>query len=1201
MSLRFIVGRAGSGKTRACLEEITTQLRSGEDGPALILLVPEQATFQTELALLRQPGITGSARAQVLSFRRLAFRVLKEAGGATRPPLGELARAMLIRTLLERHAGELQAFSQLAGRVGLASSLARGIGELKTYCLGPEAVAAAHGALAAQGEGDSPLTRKLHDVALLYRDMEEYLAGRYTDPDDYLTLVGQRLAAAGFLQRASLWVDGFTGFTPQEMAVLTACLRTAGRVTVTLCLDPGCLAGEIGETEVFYPVWDTYRSLRELAAAAGVAVEPPLVFPAPGRTMVREAIGTSGHPGRQGGAGSGCGPEGVWRVSGMENTEAGVGGAGAGLKPEVGVGRGAMAAVLPRYVNPALAHLERELFSRPVKAYAGQAEGLRLLAAANPRAEVEAAAGEMRRLAREEGYRWRDMALILPDLEAYRSLLATVLADAAIPFFIDEKTPVLHHPLVDLLQGCLEIVSGNWAYEPVFRVLKTDLLPVDREEVDLLENYVLAHGIRGAGWLGQEPWSFRRQFTLGEEEEPAGEAAVDCLEQVEAARQKVVISLRGFGEALAGVERASGYFFTQVLYRLLEDLHVADTLQRWQEEAMATGDMLAAREHVPVWNGVMEVMDQLVAGLGAEEYTLKEYAEVLYSGLEDLQFGRIPPGLDQVIVGSPERSRLPEVRAAFILGANEGAFPARPAENALFSDADREALEAQGLVLAPGSRRWLFAQQFSIYQALTRAREYLWVSWPLADSEGRALSPAPVVSQLRRLFPGLAGKGGAGDGGELGEVGLLPGVPRVAGLLAQQLRLARRSRELDPWWRNVYHWLVADAGRRQAAGRVIVGLARVNAEKDLPAEVVAGLYGTRFGSSTSRLELFAACPFAHFAAYGLKLNERPVYKVDAPGLGIFLHAAMKLVVTRLQEAGLDPGEMEAEAAFSLAAGVVDELAPQLQDEILLSSARYEYLALILKGIVGQAMAVLREHARRGKFRPVAVEARFGPGEKLSGLELELDGGRRVVLRGQIDRIDAARGRDGRHYLRVVDYKSRPRDLKVRDVESGLSLQLPLYLALACRRSRGLVGEEAEPAGLLYSAVHNPLLRAEVPPDPQVAEAERLAEVGRMQGLVLADPEIVRLMDEQAAGAPLVPVRLKQDGNLAKSSRALTPEEMQDLLQRAVDRAAALAAEILAGEVAIAPYRRGQETACRYCAYHPVCQFDLLAGNAYRRV
>lgn len=1152
MGLRFIVGRAGSGKTRTCLEEMASQLQSGQDGPALILLVPEQATFQAELSLLRQPGIAGSARGQVLSFRRLAFRVLKEAGGAVRPPLGELARVMLVRALLSRHRGELQAFSHLAGRLGLASALASGIGELKTYCLGPEAVAGAYHSLVAVGEGDSPLARKLHDVALLYQEMEEYLAGRYTDPDDYLTVVGQRLAGAGFLRGASLWVDGFTGFTPQEMAVLGACMRVAGTVTVTLCLDPDCLAGEIGETEVFYPVWDTYRSLLDLAAAAGVAVEPPLVLPVPGRA----------------------------RATARETTGAGA----------------------PRYLNPALAYLERELFRRPATPYTGRVEGLRLVAAANPRAEVEAAVGEIRRLAREEGYRWREMAFILPDLEAYRSLLATVLSDASIPFFIDEKTPVTHHPLVDLLQGCLEVVTSNWAYEPVFRALKTDLLPVAREEVDLLENYVLAHGIRGAKWFAQEPWSFWRQFTLGEEEEPAPGAAVDYLEQVEAARQKVVACLHGFWTALAGKERASGRLFTEILYQLLEDLHVADTLQRWQEEAMAAGDVLAAREHGQVWNGVMEVLDQLVEGLGEEEFTLREYVEVLYAGLENLQLGRIPPGLDQVIVGSLERSLLPEVRAAFILGAVEGAFPARPVENALFSDADREALEGRGLVLAPGSRRRLFAQQFLIYQALTRSREYLWVSWPLADSEGRALSPAPVVNQLQRLFPGLAGEVSAQDDEELREEALLAGVSRAAGLLAAQLRLAWRGRDLAPCWRNLYHWLASDPGRREIARRIMGSLAQDNAEKNLPPQVVAGLYGTRFGASTSRLELFAACPFAHFAAYGLKLSERPVYKVDAPGLGIFLHAAMKLFVTRLLEAGLDLEEMEAEEALSLAAGVVDELVPQLQHEILLSSARYEYLAVILKGIISQAVAVLREHARRGKFRPVAVEARFGPGEKFAGLELEVEGGRRVVLRGQIDRIDAARGQDGRHYLRVVDYKSRPRDLKVQDVESGLSLQLPLYLALAISRSRELVGDEAQPAGLLYFAVHNPMLRRDLPPDPQAVQAERLAEIGRMQGLVLADPEVVRLMDDRADSAPLVPVRLKQDGTVAKGSRGLTAEEMEDLLQRATSRAAELAGDILAGEVAIAPYRRGQETACRYCLYHPVCQFDLLLpGNAYRRV
>ncbi|MCL6634590.1 MAG: exodeoxyribonuclease V subunit gamma, partial [Peptococcaceae bacterium] len=690
MTLRFIIGRAGTGKTRACLNAVREELLIRPAGPPLILLVPEQATFQTEYALAATPGLKGFIRAQVLSFRRLAYRVLQEAGGAARAHIGELGKRMVLRRLLERRKGELKVFQRSAGQPGFADTLARTLGEMKTYCIGPAELAAAASSL--RGREGGALADKLDDLYLLYCDLENYLADRFTDPDDYLSLLADRLGKSAAVQGAEVWVDGFTGFTPQEYRVLAALLQAARRVNVSLCVDAGSIQGVAAESDPFYPVWETYEQLCLMAAGERVPVERPVVL---------------GNPAR-------------------------------------------------RFRSDALRQIERCFFQRPAEPLPGSRPEVVLAYAANRSAEVEGAAREIIRLARDEGYRWREIVVLARDLPLYAGLVANVFADYAIPAFIDQKRPATHHALLELVRSAIEVAVRDWPYDAVFRYLKTDLTPLSREEVDILENYVLAHGIRGSRWTDGRPWTYRLRRFPGEEagwtqvDDPAQEESE--LAEVNRIRACAAVSLGRFCTRVRGA--AGAREITAVLYDLLDELAVPAQLERWSAAAEVEGALEEAREHGQVWNAFTALLDELVEVLGDDPIPLEEYAAVLDEGLSHLSLSLIPPGLDQVTVGSLDRSRSPGARAAFILGVSEGHLPARTTEQGVFTDAEREKLRSGGLKLAPGARRRAFEEQYLVYVALTRSAERLTLSCPLADDDGGAVSPSPVLEQIKAIIPG---------------------------------------------------------------------------------------------------------------------------------------------------------------------------------------------------------------------------------------------------------------------------------------------------------------------------------------------------------------------------------------------------------------------------------------------------------------
>lgn len=1163
MRLRFLLGRAGTGKTHACLAAIRTQLiREPTGGPPLILLTPEQATFQMERALLAHEEVRATGRAQVLSFQRLGARVMQETGGGAKPRLGELGKRMLLRALIQRHRADLKLFRRAARQPGFVDRLAGTLSELRQYNVSPDDLARR---LENIGDDSSVLGAKMFDLHLIYRDFVADVDEQFTDPDELMNVIAAVLPESGLLHGAHIWVDGFAGFTPQEFAVIRALWSVGARMDVALCLDPrhvtgsagaggrsnGPTAGGAGFGDLFAPTIETYERLTELAREDRVTIEEPIIFD---------------------------------------------------VDPPLRFA----------HTEP-LVHLERELFRRPGRPYAAPApapdaavaaESLRIVAAAGPRVEVEAAAKTILRLSRERGWRFRDIAVIVHDLEPYEDLITAVFKDLNIPYFIDSRRKLTHHPLTELVRSMLEAYAGGWRTEAVIRCLKTDFFPVTRDEVDQLENYTLAHGIEGRGWTQREPWRFVRHFTLEPEEQRLTHDQQRQLQTMNDIRDRAVGPLRRMARRLR--EAADGRDLAVALWDVLEELNVAATLERWMEAAEAERRIDAVQEHERAWQGVLQLMDELVNALGDTPMTMAEFRQIVEAGLESLRVGMVPAGLDQVMVGTVERSRQPDIKAAFVLGAADRHFPPPPQEDVIFTDVERERLTELKLELSPTSRDESLRQQYLLYISLTRASEYLWISYPSVDGQGKEQAPSATVRRLAKLFPDTAIVSEVVEPDDEGALLERIATPdELIATTALRLRRHRAGQTAAAVWWDLYRWIADDPALRQRAQPLFAALDHNNSLAPLPRALARNLFGTPLHSSVSRLETFAACSFRHFAQHGLRLRERERWQLDAAAAGTFVHAALRRFVERLEADGLDWGELDDDAAQTIADECVAELVPHLSGEILLSSARHAFLGEVLRTTVGRAVWALTEHARRGRFRPVAVEASFGRGRSLwPALIIDLGDDGELHLSGQIDRIDVAEDDDGARWVRVIDYKSSDHSLNVARVVHGLSLQLPLYMAVVQEAAAGgddSIDGPVRPAGLLYFPARDPILRRNEP----VSEAEWETLVRRslrMKGLLTDDVPVLRLMDAGVGStSDLLVVQVTQKDTVYKDSNTASADQFDKLLQFSRQSAAQFGRQILAGQIEVAPYRIGNERACYHCPFGSVCQFDpLIEGNDYRR-
>jgi len=1205
MAVQVCVGRAGTGKTALCLNAIRDRLRqSAADGCHLIFLVPEQAAFQMERAIIETPDLPGYSRCDVLSFRRLARRVFNEAGTGdptARQPMGPMGRLMAVTLLLKRLEPQLKVLGGAGNRgAGFLTQLTRTFDEFLQEDLEPEHLrrladpgaaaafptsgngeatspAPAQGNGAAGGESSDPLaTARLADLHLLYTAYREFLADGRLDPAQELAVAESLMEKVAWLHDAEVWVDGFAGFTALERRMLIRLATLARSMTITLLIDPASPVltrpdARPNRFSLFSRTERTFFTLREAMQSAGVEWLPVLRLTpeAPARFTAGELATLE---------------RGIFAPSpGREAT-------GAGKQPQ-----GPSA--------PARFSTREDAAAKT--ASVGEPAAVRLVVAANRRVEVEAAVAEIQRLIRESNgrLRYRDIAVVVRDLEPYHDLLSAALMAHGIPFFIDRRRRTAHHPVVELLRLLPALTRRGFRSEDVRLLLKTGLVPLDDAEADLLENYVIAHGIAGAeAWLGPGEWTYRRIFTNRDAEEELTEPERVALDQINRYRRRLMEPLREWAAFSVSGTAPTGREWAARLSETLEKLGVAATIERWVEAAMDAGRADEADVHRQVARDAKGLLEDFLESLGDVPLTAEEFSSLLDAVLAEFSLGLAPPTLDQVLIGSIERSRHPDLAAVLLLGFNDGLFPLTPAEDVILTDAERERLEQRRPPVGTTRRQRILDEKMLAYIAFTRPSRSLWVSYPQADEAGKPLRPSPFVHDIRRALPDLPL---TRIEDPVPKRDLWPvGRPRELGArLAMEFRLRPGSpgEDAEPAARSRWNGLYEYARRQEAYAHdlapILASLGYRNEVQLTPGDAEA-LYRPPFYFSASRIECFADCPFRHFARYALGLEPRAEFVIEAIDFGLLHHKVLEELYGELIREGRSLAEIEPDEIDSRLSRLAKQWTARLTDEALLEDARNAFLLDRSSRHLREALTRQRLMARRGAFRPRAVEWAFGMPRRRGGgadaaaLELTTPAGRTILIRGKVDRIDVLELAD--ECLGVVlDYKrGKGRTLALWKVYHGLDVQLLTYMLAIIQRGETLAGRPIRPVGAFYVPL-TPRRRSVAHPDEAANADDSLPSDVKPRGIL--DFGAFEHLDRelQSGWSPVYAVFRTKEGEIGYAAKndAYARVDLEQVTAYAPRKIGELADRILDGDVAVRPYRVNTQMPCTFCEFRSVCRFD----------
>lgn len=1184
-TLQFVFGASGSGKTEFCVRKAMEEAKK-DLNHNVYYLVPEQDTLAMQKRIVMHENNKGKGiiNLDVLSFQRLYYASFSHRNKTVPKALDEMGKVMVLSLVAEKYNRNLLYFQGEIDKPGFLEEAKSLISECMQYGISPENLS--NCAL----KSVKKLTgAKFHDMALLYAGFLNWLLehGKYTEEGIQDLALEQVLQDPNY-KNATFLLDGFTGFTVSELRCLEILMEGENNILISLEIrsrEEGNLYEKGDMSSLFYLTKDAVKEVEELALKLNVKVLPAI------NVNLYDSI--SGERRKEG--------EVYPRFEKIPALQKICDDYAYGKAEVERAGRGQEKRDVKSFEKTEQEEERKEKQIRPF--------GITLRECPNILREVEEAAVEIRALVKDEGYRYRDIAVIVPDPESYRDILFRKWKDLEIPFFLEEDIKLMDSPYGKVVRSALLVLEKGFLFDAVFRYLRA--FPyrgaVEEELVDRWENIARERGLKGLEAFSsllkseeEEIQSEEEEIQSEEKEERAYKKKVEdyqayrdltCLftfyernrksaEQKEEKEQDEQKGQRGQIEE----KKEKGLVLKDRIDSLSELLEKTDlenrllgSLSFLSEEGMENREE-SFEKSIGI---ILEMMEKMRESLGEISISKKSFGKLfdLAFSLEKLR--QIPATLDQVVVGDLRRSRFHNPKAFLFLGLSSEFLPKGMGKKIIFTEKEREFLRESGYRLSPLSWEESYIEKYYVYKAFLTPKERLYLSYPRTLRNGKSGKASPYLKELLPLFSDLKIIYSEKEklpiyNGKRALEELVEELPKKCtgkSLYLQKEEIVHRFKTESfrllqyLWNREEYH---------EEVEKILKGIFFENTEERITKEMSLALYGEILKGSVSRMEIFYSCPYAHFLQYGLNLKDRKTSEVQAFTIGNVYHRMLELFFQKLMRRK-DIEEVFGEKLEELLEEVLEELWQDPEFSLFLSGGRNEYLRMKLQKNGRRILWALGKQLMGGDFRPKAVEEEF---------KMEEEG---LQLRGRIDRVDEYLSEDRKTlFLKVIDYKSGKKAFSLKNLFAGLDLQLPLYMDYVLQREKEKnPNREVLPSALFYFTMENPVIPYDKDSDP---DKERL-KAFKPSGLVNFSEESLSHLEKREEESLLLPVQCK-NGEVEEKGAAVSSEKLEALLAFAKKEMLEGAKRIKEGEKGISPIRKeGDITSCSYCPYHSICGFD----------
>lgn len=1110
MALQLYMGNSGSGKSYALYSKIIKEASENKKEKFLIL-VPEQFTMQTQKKLAQMSPCGGIINIDILSFKRLAYRIFEEVGCNNTPVIDEIGKSFIVRRAARDHVDDLAVFGANLEKIGFVNEIKSLISEFIQYDINIEKI----DQVISLNKKNKNLCKKLEDMKIIFQAFYDYKEEKYITSEEILDVLCSNIFKSNWLKGATVVLDCYTGFTPIQKRLVEKIMVMSKNIYITVTFDSSLkINSNYPDYHLFHMSSVMLGQIEKMAENTCTKRLPDCIF--------------------------------------AENKR--------------------------HEKNKTLRSLEKNIFRIKKEPFIDEeaCSHINLSVCKNPVQEVEFAAGEINYLVRECGYRFRDIAVVSGDMAVYGTYIKYIFNKYNINCFVDKKIAVLNHPAVEFLRAALRIVLENFSYNSMMRFIRSDFSGIDLDEADELDNYLVATGIKS-----KNKWKsvFVCQTKQIDEQK---------LERLNEIRDMLFSKIKPFYDVISR-KSTTVLEKTTALFTFLQKFDLQQNIETMQHNFEEEGQLVYAKEYSQIYKAILDVLDSIVELLGDEKISCKEYEKLLESGFVEQTVGIIPPGCDEVVFGDIERSRFGEIKALFVLGANDGLIPKSADKCSILSELDRESLSMSGIELSSNSREQYFNQRYYLYLNLTKPSDKLYISFSKTNQLGEGINPSYLIDEVHGIFPKIT-------------------IANQEEKMKCSLKINNRQQGWDFVVANINKINALDNDEvktffdlfryfeREGKGELLNQLRNADnlkrIEGKIDAAVAKALYGDVIEGSVTRFEQYAKCAYSYFLSYGLQLREREEAGFGGIDFGNIMHSVLEMYSKYIEENNLSWAD---EADEEIIDSFIERAVTQYGNQAIYFSCRDKYQIERLKRMTKRTLWALRKQFSAGKFKPSEFEVKFR-----SVPEMVSDGTNKnpiaMAMSGRIDRVDVVEIED-KVYVKVVDYKTGNDKFKLLNVYYGTSLQLMVYLDEAIKiesKKSKYKQKTILPAAVLYYRIKDPILESNNQMDNY--EEDILNEL-KVDGLISEEKSVLESLDKNFADSPIsykspiVPIDTLKGGNLSAASKTVRKDTFDIIRKYVMRKAYQIGEDIVNGDIAVNPYLTSSDDACKFCNYKSICRFD----------
>ncbi|MDW3894988.1 helicase-exonuclease AddAB subunit AddB [Staphylococcus saprophyticus] len=1133
MELNAYIGRAGTGKSKAIIEEIKEKMKQDPLGDPIVLIAPTQNTFQLEQAFVNDKTLNGSLRTEVLHFERLSYRVFQEVGGLMEQQLSKAGTEMMIYDIIQQHQSELRLYQSQVKYYGFSEKLYEQIQDFKKYAVSPQQLET----YIAENNLQTRTKHKLQDIALVYKHLEDRINGEYVSTEDSLQRFIEMMDQSEWLKRAEIYIDGFHNFSTLEYQIIQSLVKYVKKVTIVLTTD-----GDRDLFSLFRKPSESLTHIEEIANNLNIQLHS------------RQFLDVQ------------------------------------------------------RFIHNDLKHLEQNFNALQFEPIPTEGN-VEILEASGMREEINEVARRILRENREQGRRFQDIAILYRD-ESYAYLMESILPQYDIPYNIDVKSSMTHHPIMEMIRSLIEVIQTGWQFDPLMRLFKTNILTKKFKDsqylIDILENFVLERGIYGKRWIDDKYFDIEQFRKMGLKRQPLTDEERETFERVIQLKNDVMKKVMLFEEKINNASTAIA--FATAFYEAMEAFDLPSQLMTDRDTLDVNGEHKKAEEIDQIWNGLIQILDDLVTVFDDQSMSKTRFLELFDIGLEQLEFIMIPQTLDQVSIGTMDLAKVDNKQHVYLVGANDGVLPQTVTASSLITDEEKKYFQEQSSIeLSPTADILQMDEAFVCYIAMTRSRAHVTFSYALMGASGDVKEPSPFLHQIQQLYTNLEVQN-IHHQHQAEPLRLMEHPHQTKIALFETLKAWLDDELVAETWLDTYQVMRDDTRLNDGLTYLLSALTYDNQTVQLNPSLSKALYGSTINASVSRFEGYQACPFKHFASHGLRLNERTKYKLENFDLGDIFHRVLKFISEKVNG---DFKNLNPKQIHKLTTEALSEILPEVQFNLLNSTAYYRYLSQRIGAIVETTLTALKYQGSHTKFTPQRFEASFRRKPKdqseLLAAPLQTKQGIPINIRGQIDRIDTYQQGD-ESFVNIIDYKSSKYSgtLDLTKVYYGLQMQMMTYMDIVLQnKSRLGLTDMTKPGGLLYFHVHEPRIKLAW---NQLSEDKRDTEFinsFKLSGLLNSATSVLDAFDtrlEPSYNSDIVPLGLKKDGGIKSNSKVADEQTIYKLIKHNKQNFIETASNIMDGHTEVAPMKYNQTLPCDFCNYKSVCHVDgMIDSKRYRTV